>query len=1044
MVLAARKIDLPFEHGMEQSVDKRLLPAGMFRRAVNVYYDKQGRPVKRNGYAVETLEDTTGATITDTPVAVSELVNERAFVAGSKLYSKSNKVTKYQLRGYLPASTDFDKRSIRKYPDAGAKHLSVAIHNGYRVCAWIQTDNPAVGALDFTGDLWAAVYDEATGALIFEEKIEAVPGANTTGPCCPKVVGCGNYVYVFYARVENAGPPHSVWARRFDTTDTTPTAFAAGTQNYGTVNAITLVWGRSCYDVDSVGSNLYLVKTNAGGASIDVRWYDSEGVQQAAQNIVKPVDVWVAIRATGNWVWVGLSDSVNFTYYYVLDTSLGAVNGPYSLDAGTARYPLVIEQDPVTSSLAHFLMGWQTTPAAPVPANAYLKTSHKTGTSTGTVTGYMGAWHYWPASRPFAVGNNVYAFLFYYSVELQQHYALVQLQTTLNGSALPMAWIARGQATADHGESPLPQPVRLVSAATSRYVAALSHEFNRKSFSEVLQEAVTYEFALADPSRRLLQAQAHGAPVYTGGMLSGYDGGLPHEIGYGYAPDRSFCKIQDSATAGSLVATSTYQWCFVYEWYDRLGRRHLSQPSIPIQVTLGAGKTSVDMRIQSLSLTLRDNEDPVTAAATGQSLRILIFRTEASGTVFRLVTSSTMRSPVNDPTTHSVTANDGLSDASLTDGTHEILYCQGTLQPNEPPGPCSHVALHKNRLFICTENRVRYSKVLRDGLAPEFTVNNQLTIGSARIVALASMDDYLVAFTEDGYHRIDGEGPDDNGNGYFVVNAITSDAGCVDARSLCTFRDGVLFRSKNTLELLPRGGGAPMPLGETVADEIASYPTVTSAVVVPAKNQLRVTLSNGAGAGATLCWDLTFRKWSVYEIDGPRDHVTAGLWGDTYVAIQSAAAGGRVLTETALYIDPGSAGGTPAKWIPQTLELGDLRFAGINGVQRLWETQWLGEFRGDALVNLFVAYNGSPTYTLHGTWDIYGQTVGDEVAKSHPNRKQQSRAVRYKFVDAPRSTFTALVEGGGDPGAGVIGNGISLLVGVDPKLWRSPTNARSS
>ena len=142
-------------------------------------------------------------------------------------------------------------------------------------------------------------------------------------------------------------------------------------------------------------------------------------------------------------------------------------------------------------------------------------------------------------------------------------------------------------------------------------------------------------------------------------------------------------------------------------------------------------------------------------------VRIKLWRTEINGSIPYLVTTGSLVIK-NDVTIPSATFTDNISDANLVTG--EVLYSFAE-QINFPSLDGRVTAAWRNAIWIIDSrksNRLLFSKPLVGDLVPEFNENFVYDLNDtddSDITGLASLDDRLVVFKQDGISIITGFPP---------------------------------------------------------------------------------------------------------------------------------------------------------------------------------------------------------------------------------------------------------------------------------------------
>lgn len=444
-------------------------------------------------------------------------------------------------------------------------------------------------------------------------------------------------------------------------------------------------------------------------------------------------------------------------------------------------------------------------------------------------------------------------------------------------------------------------------------------------------------------------------------------------------------------TDGGAMPDGVYQYAVLYEWTDAQGKLHRSVAGVPVSITVagGAGLARVVATIPTLRLTQKRSPRSV--------VNIVVYRTEASGTVFYRLNSSA--SPLaNDTAVDTVTYTDNTLDAALR--SNELLYTTGGALDNEPCPPCRGFIVHQNRLFaIGLENgqEFAYSKQVSDGeyLGVGFNESLRGTISSAygRLSGGASLDDKLVLFTERRPFYISGEGPNNAGqqNGYSTPQEIAADVGCRygGLRSCVREPNGVWFQtSGQELRLLTRNleigrEGDGKFIGAAV-DNYATAAKVVSAFI----HDGAVWFFNGT---AVLVWNYTWGQWSRFTNFTAIDAVRWGGLGTDGLPAWITAAGA-----TRYYTGADDAGTA----IQMTVETGWIKFAGVQGFQRVRKLSILGTFIANSQLAIEEGYDYAEAYTAAvalATGTIASATV--PILVQHGLARQKCAAVRFRISE---------------------------------------------
>ena len=174
-----------------------------------------------------------------------------------------------------------------------------------------------------------------------------------------------------------------------------------------------------------------------------------------------------------------------------------------------------------------------------------------------------------------------------------------------------------------------------------------------------------------------------------------FDGTSVFEFGFPYYP---FIASASGLTAsgGSLVAGSTYNYIVTFEKRDARGQKHRSGRSIVFSFTVPSAKTAAELQVTPMGFSAREKgaqvpgNGPQGYSATALPVTVKVWRTVASGTQFFCVDSTDYVSGNGGDNTqgHGSTAAryntpneplmlfiDGTSDANLV--LNEELYDDG-------------------------------------------------------------------------------------------------------------------------------------------------------------------------------------------------------------------------------------------------------------------------------------------------------------------------------------------------------------------------------
>ncbi len=358
-------------------------------------------------------------------------------------------------------------------------------------------------------------------------------------------------------------------------------------------------------------------------------------------------------------------------------------------------------------------------------------------------------------------------------------------------------------------------------------------------------------------------------------------GGVVQQLTDRYVDEHAFLQLPKltvvDAAGTDLTAATTYTFALVYEYQDDLGLVHRSVPVFTTftAVDHGGGTGGATLNLWPLTLTRRTRIYSG-SFRTAPVVLLGVYQSDGANANVLYRVSTIAQTPdtlENDPT-DIVPVSVLLS--SINFGTltaNPQLYTTGlpeTVLQNETIwGGARGLCTHKSRLFAWGgEERdvIWYSQEHVNGEPPEFSLALQLRIPGEVVVACASLDDALIAWTRDRVYAFYGDGPNaagDPASGSFSLPIpISSETGAVSARVVASKR-GVYFRGRQGIYLLDRGRQLTY-VGAPVQNEIATYAYTAAALQVGARGEIRWLVNNGASAGRTLVYDETTDRWAVW------------------------------------------------------------------------------------------------------------------------------------------------------------------------------------
>lgn len=446
--------------------------------------------------------------------------------------------------------------------------------------------------------------------------------------------------------------------------------------------------------------------------------------------------------------------------------------------------------------------------------------------------------------------------------------------------------------------------------------------------------------------------EMQGALYVSGGLTYAFDGGLnAAEIGYLDTPVIDFTVTQ-SAT-GALTLLGTYTYIATYEYVDRNGFTHRSTPSAPSTATLTGANNALQFTVSAPHSLRRAN------VGQNAGVRVVLWRNVPGDSVFYRVAETTCRS--TDTYAGTVSITDTRSDVAAQ--VREVLYIYSQKPTaNVAMVPCQFLAAGRDRL-IYGGLPDPYMVALSQLVFPNEPVENASPNSFAFLARLpepctgvAALGDTYLAFTTDAIYTIPGAGPQRNGTGeFFAPQAIYTDGGCIDWRSIVQCGKGTFFQlDTDKLFLLAPNGGATW-IGQPVRDTLAAYPRIVGSCLCSATQRVVFACSNVAGNdGVLLVYDLRRETWSV-------DTIGQGLLAVTEASGRLAYVGADGL----VYLEnlPGTFSGA----LPSvSIRTGSFKLFPANGNGDLIKVVLSGTYVGDSTVEGFISYDDGKNWISMG------------------------------------------------------------------------------
>jgi hypothetical protein len=468
--------------------------------------------------------------------------------------------------------------------------------------------------------------------------------------------------------------------------------------------------------------------------------------------------------------------------------------------------------------------------------------------------------------------------------------------------------------------------------------------------SQVAGALQVTQFRAGQPDRRQT-VEMQGALYLSGGLVYAYDGGL-NSAELGFLDTPVIDSTVTASAAGALTLLATYTYIAMYEYVDSNGFTHRSTPSDPFTTTLTGANNALQFTI-SAPHSLRRQDFGQNAG-----VRVVLWRNVPGDSVFYRVAETTVLNTQTYAGVVSITDTRSDVDAQV----REVLYIYSQKPTaNVAAQPCQFVAAGRDRL-IYGGLPDPYMVALSQLVFPSEPVENASPNSFAFLARLpepctgvTAIGDAYLAFTRDAIYTIPGAGPQRNGTGeFFAPQAIYSDGGCIDWRSIVECGKGTFFQlDTDKIFLLGTQGGAVW-IGQPVRDTLATFPVIVGSCLCSATQRVVFACTNvAANDGVLLIYDLRRETWSVDNV------------GATRAVTESAGRLAYCGTDGLVYLEnlPGVFSGA----LPSvSLRTGSFKLFPANGYGDLIKVVLSGTYVGDSTVEGFISYDDGKNWISMG------------------------------------------------------------------------------
>lgn len=887
MALNKQKIALPLSLGIDTKSDNKQQPIGTLESLENAVFDEPGKLKKRNGYDKIELKDVDDNTITN-PEKISKYKKELVLFNKTNMYSYASTIQKWSNKGSSFTAVPNSTQVLRTKDEQTASDSTHA--SGLNI--FVYQDSTGVSL---------SIIDNTTNAFLLNKELISASAIN------PKVINRDNTIYIFYTE------SNVLKYKKF---------------NIFTFNdisaATTVVTAQdSIFDVQLVSDRIHIVfnSTTASG-TLTFQALKIDDVLTSATEVASEyasVAVSLAVDPTSRILcaYYDGTDVKVVTFNYSLgvklipETSIETISNVTNVtivESSTDTYTVAYEVS-ATETYNHFIK----------------KNTINTSASVGTPEVLL---------RSVALASKLWTH------ESETYFTALHdntLQSTLfvsdiNGNLISKISPNTSGNVITAGGLPRISNINDTQYLLTSQVKGRLSQDNGTFFSILGVNSTVLDF---DPASKF-KTKSLGQNLHiSGGFVKMYDGTQLTEHSFHLYPEG--VTAGSTSVSGGVLSDGTYGYQAVYAWTDAQGIIHRSTPSLALSITLSGGGSTQQQSIEVPTLRLTDKNNVI----------IELYRTEANGTIYYLVSSTTSPTP-NDKTVDSITiTDDSISDSDLI--SRETLYTTGGVLSNLPSQPASIIESFKNRIFTTTSkaNKLSYSKIQNEGFPVEFNDSLEIVIPSfgGDNIALKSMDDKLIIFKQNSLHYLSGDGPNNLGlqDTFIEPELISSDIGCINSDSVVLTPTGIFFKSNKGIYQLTRSLSLQY-IGAPVED--FNSLTITSAEVVADKNQVRFTTSDGA----CQVFNYMQQKWTSFSNHKAKSAIS---FDNSYYYLRT---DNLLYKESSDFNDNGTS-------IKLKLESGWLSFSGVQGFQRIYKLLLLGAFKSSHKIRIKIAYDYIEAYT---------------------------------------------------------------------------------
>lgn len=545
-------------------------------------------------------------------------------------------------------------------------------------------------------------------------------------------------------------------------------------------------------------------------------------------------------------------------------------------------------------------------------------------------------------------------------------------------------------------------------------------------------------FDFADDYRWQPAVHDHMA-IFSGAYPYVFDGKSTHECGFAWRPEIMGFVV---AADGALDGAETYFYRVTFEYRDAVGRRWHSQVSYAVegQNITDPATTNLTMKIAVSTLSLNMMQD-ASFYFPGPLYAVLWRATAAQANSGVWVRDTEQKFYPYD--TANVILTSSLADADIDDS--ERLYIIGGEIENYPAPPCRSLAQHRDRLFAYNTEwqTLDYTKPMQTDRGIEWSLSQRIPCPE-KMVALASLEHALIAFSSKAIYALEGGGPSSTGippDAFARLVLVNADIGCSEVNAAWRCPAGIIFRSKGGFWLLDRSYSVSY-IGASVEsdfDQLAAGGSFSAlcGVVDEKNNCMRiycqgvlndVVYSDDFGSNlARFNYWFDTGRWSVDNLQCTDPRWATYHRNKNYIAWGTQTQSGVAVEDEDVYDDIGS-------FYAEAIETGWIRFDGFQSFKRVWRTlisleEEVGNLSSLRLV--IAADYGAPINSETITGAEFG-TSGAKLVRVHLWR-QKVRSLKVSLIES---------EGSDSDSPGFKFHGIGFELGMKRGAYKAATISR--